>query len=101
MTNTIKFTPGPWKIHPISTDMGEFIIGKSLHDDRPCEVVCTGILNPYDSQLIAVAPNMHAMLKYISGLIETDPEEIVTLKEPIASILRYIDRERNVDVNDQ
>ena len=92
--NTNKFTPGPWKIHPISTGEGEFIIGKSMHENRPVEVVCSGILNPYDTQLISLAPNMYAILKFISALIKTNPEEIVTLKESIDLILNYIGRER-------
>ena len=98
MTDNEKFTPPLWKIKSIlaSTD-GEYIIGKSMHDDRPCEVVCTGILNPYDAQLIQAAPNMYKILKIISKLIDFKSDRIFEMKESIDMILDCINSEREIE----
>jgi len=92
--NKAKFTPGPWRISPISAGYGEFIIGNSMHEGRKCEVICTQILNPNNAQLIEIAPNMYGILKYISKIIDIDPNLIKDLKESIDSILTYVEKDR-------
>mgnify|MGYP003571289130 CR=1 FL=1 len=87
------FTPGPWGISLIKFD-GEVILAPAYDKSRSNDVICTSILNPYDAQLIKCAPRMYELLKHISELIDTNPEEIINLKESIEKLLNYINRER-------
>ena len=64
----MSHTPGPWTLRPMSMNIDGYGV-EAIVSDRIAQTICTGTKTIEDAHLIAVAPQMLAMLEIIHDLL--------------------------------